>query len=88
MKPLYEHVCVDCVFLGTVDFKGGDPIGLPRKYDAYRCHGVPSSPTDGSYIMRFGDEPHEYWSCPGDVAKDQLKDHSFVVAIDKMLEAR
>jgi hypothetical protein len=51
----FKHDCDLCRFIGRYD-----------KYDFYWCK---SKECIGSVIARYGDNGHEYMSCPADIIK-------------------
>jgi len=58
----YEHDCTRCVWVGWIYVKGGGKWGSDWG-NMYFC--PPHSATDrGSVIIRFSDEPSDYWSNP------------------------
>ena len=78
----FEHDCDGCQFLESFyvehsNFPGwGNPTGGNHvEYDGYFCRGSASSPFGGTLLARYGDKPHEYWSAPMDIAKEQLRHH-------------
>jgi hypothetical protein len=51
-KPLYEHDCTHCTFLGTGEYAG-------RAFDLYFCNQGHLLPT---VIARASSDPHDYSS--------------------------
>ena len=60
IKPLYQHDCDKCRFLGGVVDNLGSGIQM---LDAYHCPGS----LGGSFILRYGNDGPEYMSGPVDV---------------------
>jgi hypothetical protein len=61
MKPVYQHDCDKCKFLGTIKTKDN---GYGEQHDVYWCSG-----TLGSLLARYGNEGWEY-------ASFMIPDHS------------
>ncbi len=60
-KPLYQHDCEDCIYLGSDEIR-----------DYYFC--LEHSPFDsGTLIIRLGNYPSDYFSMPVKVLIDALK---------------
>ena len=63
IKP-YAHDCQSCVWVGWIHVQGGGKFGSSWG-NMYFCppDAVMSSP-QGSVLIRFSDEPSDYWSSP------------------------
>lgn len=59
-KPLYKHDCNDCLYLGSDEMR-----------DYYFCK-KRSFSSEGTLIIRLGDNPQDYFSMPKDVVKSGL----------------
>ncbi len=60
-KPLYQHDCNDCVYLGS----NGDK-------DFYFCK-KSFSKNDVSLIIRLSNKPNDYYSMPASVTENGIK---------------
>ena len=60
-KPLYQHDCEDCIYLGSDEIR-----------DYYFCLGH-SANDSGTLIIRLGNYPSDYFSMPVKVLIDALK---------------
>lgn len=58
----FQHDCATCRYITSFEVDGA-------RYDAYVCNGQAASALDPTYLARFGNEPHEYWSMPLDILK-------------------
>jgi len=68
----YEHDCDGCIWVGWIRVKGGGKFGSDHGNMYYCPSTAPTS--QGSVIIRFSDEPSDYWSCPiGGLVKGSLE---------------
>lgn len=71
--PMFEHDCSKCTFLGKFIASDG------QTFDVYRCDR--GSALGASYIVRYGDEPHEYYSAPFAILRE-MKIGAFVEVME------
>lgn len=62
-RPVFEHYCGECAFLGTFEGVSGSKSCFPPLEDWYYCSG-PAASLDGSCIARYGCWVGEYASAP------------------------
>ena len=64
MQP-YKHDCDECIWVGWIHVNRGGKFGSSWG-NMYFCHADQSRPHlhshPGSVIIRFSDEPSDYWS--------------------------
>jgi len=66
MTATFKHVCDGCDFIGSICIRG-------QTLDLYVCgNGVAIE----SYVIRYGEEQHEYYSMPADISESILEDIS------------
>jgi hypothetical protein len=70
----YEHDCEACIFVGWIHIKGGGKHGSDWG-NMYFCPPRKGSlGKHGSVVIRFSDEPSDYWSSPiGIIGKAALQ---------------
>lgn len=71
--PVFEHDCSECTFLGQFIASDG------QTFDVYCCDR--GSALGASYIVRYGDEPHEYYSAPFAILRE-MKIGAFVAVLE------
>lgn len=60
----YEHDCDRCIWVSWIYIKGGGKFGSDWG-NMYYCPPRSKSEYDkGSVLIRFSDEPSDYWSSP------------------------
>jgi len=58
----YKHDCTACIWVGWIYIKGGGKFGSDWG-NMYYCPPRPKVAMDqGSVVIRFSDEPSDYWS--------------------------
>src|SRR5262245_33964900 len=57
LRQPYAHDCYNCIWVGW--FFGGEQYA-----NVYFCPSGGHGPSKGSVIIRYSDEPSDYWSAP------------------------
>lgn len=72
----YEHDCDRCIWVGWIHIKGGGKWGSDWG-NMYFCPPENPDVSRGSVVIRFSDEPSDYWSSPiGACSKGPLAPYS------------
>ena len=64
-KPEFTHDCDTCKYIGRISNSELVEEAGSSSFDVYRCS--IEAGNGASYIARYGNKGHEYWSMPYDI---------------------